>query len=178
MQVKGFRMALWSEHAGILSPNFDFPADLDCVREMRQIATINWNVRTACCQYPRSQLESKSSSRVSLGSYSRCMLCHGRHNVRDLHLHMIWQDAQGVSLPPHRTGVCSMPVLYCVVCHTLDAPLQVYSGPEVADMAGHLMVYPYHVSETGAITYLGSEFLPDTKTAKVIQMHRLTHLHS
>jgi Phospholipase D C terminal len=45
--------------------------------------------------------------------------------------------------------------------------LQVYSGPEVADMAGHLMVYPYHISETGAVTYLGSEFLPDTKTAKV-----------
>ena len=40
-------MALWSEHAGILSPNFDFPADLDCVREMRQIGTINWNVRAA-----------------------------------------------------------------------------------------------------------------------------------
>ena len=35
-------------------------------------------------------------------------------------------------------------------------------------MAGHLMVYPYHISETGAVTYLGSEVLPDTKTAKVI----------
>jgi hypothetical protein len=49
--VKGFRMALWSEHAGILSPNFDFPADLDCVREMRQIGTINWNVRH-CLEHP------------------------------------------------------------------------------------------------------------------------------
>jgi Phospholipase D C terminal len=39
-------------------------------------------------------------------------------------------------------------------------------------MAGHLMVYPYHVSETGAITYLGSEFLPDTKTAKVTRLQR------
>ena len=65
-------MALWSEHAGILSPNFDFPADLDCVRELRQIGTINWNVRTAC-QQPRSELESKSSSPVSFASYSRCM---------------------------------------------------------------------------------------------------------
>jgi Phospholipase D C terminal len=43
-------------------------------------------------------------------------------------------------------------------------------------MAGHLMVYPYHVSETGAITYLGSEFLPDTKTAKVTRVQRLLSL--
>ena len=92
---------------------------------------------------------------------------------------MIWRDAQGLSLPLHRASVCRLgPVIHCVVCHTLNAPLQVYSGPEVADMAGHLMVYPYHVSETGAVTYLGSEFLPDTKTAKVIHMHRLTHLRS
>jgi len=44
-QVHGFRVALWAEHTGIVSPNFAFPADLDCVREMRQIGTINWNVR-------------------------------------------------------------------------------------------------------------------------------------
>ena len=63
-------------------------------------------------------------------------------------------------------------------CHALIAPLQVYSGLEVADMAGHLMVYPYHVSETGAITYLGSEFLPDTKTAKVTRLQRSMHQHA
>lgn len=45
--------------------------------------------------------------------------------------------------------------------------LQVYTGPEAKDMAGHLMVYPYSVSENGTVSYLGSEMLPDTKTAKV-----------
>lgn len=45
LQVHGFRMSLWAEHTGIMSPNFSFPADIDCVREMRQIGTINWNVR-------------------------------------------------------------------------------------------------------------------------------------
>lgn len=90
---------------------------------------------------------------------------HGRHNIRVLQLHVILQDAQGLLLPPYSTSVYRL--------HLSHRPLQVYSEPEVADMAGHLMVYPYHVSETGAITYLGSEFLPDTKTAKVTSPQRL-----
>lgn len=53
-------------------------------------------------------------------------------------------------------------------CTPRAVPLpQVYAGPETKDLAGHLMVYPYHVSENGSVSYLGSEMLPDTKTAKV-----------
>ncbi len=46
LQVHGFRVALWAEHTGIVSPNFAFPKDLDCVREIRQIGIANWNVRS------------------------------------------------------------------------------------------------------------------------------------
>jgi len=43
----------------------------------------------------------------------------------------------------------------------------VFAAPDVQDMAGHLMIYPYQIDENGAVTYLGSEMIPDTKTARV-----------
>mmetsp|Transcript_18608 Transcript_18608/g.56169 ORF Transcript_18608/g.56169 Transcript_18608/m.56169 type:complete len:842 (-) Transcript_18608:570-3095(-) len=87
--VHGFRMSLWAEHTGIMSPNFAFPKDLDCVREMRQIGITNWNV---------------------------------------------------------------------------------FAAPEVAEMQGHLMVYPYDIDANGNVTALGAEMLPDTKKARVLGM--------
>lgn len=51
--------------------------------------------------------------------------------------------------------------------YLINALAQVFAAPEVQDMAGHLMIYPYQIDEDGAVTYLGGEMIPDTKTAKV-----------
>ncbi len=45
--------------------------------------------------------------------------------------------------------------------------MQTFAAPEVKDMTGHLMLYPYSIAEDGAVTALGAEMIPDTKTAKV-----------
>ena len=45
---------------------------------------------------------------------------------------------------------------------------QVFAAPEVADMQGHLMLYPYDVDVNGNVTALGAEMIPDTKKAKVL----------
>jgi len=45
---------------------------------------------------------------------------------------------------------------------------QVFAAPEVADMQGHLMVYPYNVDVHGNVTALGAEMIPDTKKARVL----------
>lgn len=46
--------------------------------------------------------------------------------------------------------------------------VQAFSGREVTDMAGHLMVYPYSVDDKGTVTALGEEMIPDTKKARVL----------
>lgn len=46
--------------------------------------------------------------------------------------------------------------------------MQVFAAPEVADMQGHLMTYPYDVDVNGTVTALGAEMIPDTKKAKVL----------
>lgn len=123
---------------------------------------------------PRPPLKSTNSSvsavnlrplpMAAAASRCRCSGCCGRTCV----------VICGFTCCRHVLQVCRLPV-HGVLCDAVVPPLQVYSGPEVADMAGHLMVYPYHVSETGAITYLGSEFLPDTKTAKVTRLQTSMH---
>ena len=57
-------------------------------------------------------------------------------------------------------------------CRLLDSCLfvgwlQIFAGPEVRDMPGHLMLYPYSVDEAGNITAV-QELIPDTKKAKVL----------
>ena len=44
--------------------------------------------------------------------------------------------------------------------------MQIFAGPEVKDMPGHLMLYPYSIDASGAVTAV-QDLIPDTKRAKV-----------
>lgn len=164
-------MSLWAEHTGIMSPNFNFPADLDCVREMKQIGTINWNVR-----HPRHHR--LRSWELAIADLMACWAKHRQDQSTAVLWDVLpWPEVQPEGLYPAfcthaRHSVClscSM-VARCQVDVSRNQScghLQVFAATEVQDMQGHLMVYPYLVSEDGVVSHLGSEMIPDTKTAKV-----------
>eukprot|EP00775_Hariotina_reticulata_P006308 gene6308-6543_t len=43
-QVAGFRKTLWKEHLGDISPVYDDPTSLECMRAMQNLAKANWQV--------------------------------------------------------------------------------------------------------------------------------------